>query len=99
MGVDNSRSVAPRGRVFVVGSANMDLVVRAERLPSPGHTVVGEDLVRVPGGKGGNQAVAAARLGAATVFVGCVGSDAFGSELRDGLQGDGVDVRHLRSVA
>jgi ribokinase len=82
----------------VVGSANMDLVVRAAVLPAPGQTVIGEDLVRVPGGKGANQAVAAARLGAPTNFVGCVGVDAFGDELRHALAASSVDVRYLRRV-
>jgi ribokinase len=77
----------------------MDLVVRAPRLPSPGDTVLGADLVRVPGGKGANQAVAAARLGAPTVFIGCVGDDAFGDELRAALVADGIDVQHLHRAA
>jgi ribokinase len=81
-----------RGRVVVVGSANMDLVVRSARLPGPGETVLGGDLLRVPGGKGANQAVAAARLGAAVRFVGALGTDPFGDELLAALQADHVDV-------
>ena len=80
------------GRVVVVGSANMDLVVRAPRLPTAGETVLGGDLARVPGGKGANQAVAAARVGAAVRFVGALGADAFGDELMAALTADGVDV-------
>lgn len=83
----------------MIGSANLDLVVRAQRLPSPGDTVLGADLVRVPGGKGANQAVAAARLGAEVHFVGRVGSDAFGEDLRLALVSGGVHVEHLRAVA
>jgi ribokinase len=70
----------------------MDLVVRVARLPQPGDTVLGERLLRIPGGKGANQAVAAARLGALTRMVGRVGADAFGKELLSGLRDDGVDV-------
>jgi len=77
--------------VVVVGSLNMDLVARAPRLPVPGETLLGRSFATVPGGKGANQAVAAARLGARTAMVGCVGDDAFGRELRAGLEGDGVD--------
>src|SRR6186997_854270 len=80
------------GRVVVVGSANMDLVVRAPRLPTAGETVLGGDLARVPGGKGANQAVAAARVGAAVRFVGALGADSFGDELEAALTADGVDV-------
>src|SRR5690349_7163184 len=76
----------------------MDLVVRAPRLPTPGDTVIGDDLVRAAGGKGANQAVAAARMGAAVRFVGCVGSDAFGDELRLALEADGVELSHLRTA-
>ena len=63
--------------VVILGSVNMDLVVRCAHLPRPGETVTGHDFRTVPGGKGANQAVAAARLGANVKFVGCVGTDAF----------------------
>src|SRR5438093_6258228 len=78
--------------VMVVGSINMDLVVPVEQLPRPGATVLGERLLTIPGGKGANQAVAAARLGAAVRMIGRVGADAFGQELVTGLRTDGVDV-------
>jgi ribokinase len=84
--------------VVVVGSLNMDLVARAPRLPVPGETVSGLTFSTVPGGKGANQAVASARLGAATAMVGCLGDDAFGASLRSGLEADGVDCRGLRTV-
>lgn len=64
--------------IVVVGSLNMDLVVRAERLPKAGETLAGESFTTVPGGKGANQAVAAARLGAHVAMIGCVGDDAYG---------------------
>jgi ribokinase len=83
------------GRVIVVGSVNVDLVVTAPKLPHPGETVTGGDFARHHGGTGGNQAVASARLGARTWFVGAVGDDAFGSEARDALSKDGVTVDHL----
>ena len=86
------------GRVIVVGSVNVDLVVSAERLPGPGETVVGGRFARHHGGKGGNQAVAAARLGAPVAFVGAVGGDAFGSEARAALEADGIDVGGLLTL-
>ena len=67
------------GRVIVVGSVNVDLVVRAPRLPAPGETVIGGTFERHHGGKGGNQAVAASRLGVRTAFVGAEGDADFGS--------------------
>ena len=70
----------PKPRLTVVGSINLDLVVRAARLPRPGETVTGASFSRGPGGKGANQAVAAARLGAAVRLVGCAGRDAFAAE-------------------
>ena len=76
-------------RVIVVGSLNIDLVATADRLPAPGETVTGARFARHHGGKGGNQAVAAARLGAPTAFVGAVGDDAFGDEARAGARGRG----------
>ncbi|MEA2278801.1 MAG: ribokinase [Solirubrobacteraceae bacterium] len=87
------------GRVAVVGSINLDLVVRVERHPAPGETVVGGDRSELPGGKGANQAVAAARLGAEVALVGRVGADEPGRRLRDGLAGEGVDVAHVREDA
>jgi ribokinase len=80
--------VAPR--LTVVGSINLDLVVRAERLPRAGETVSGARFSRVPGGKGANQAVAAARLGAEVALVGCVGGDSVAEEALAGLRGAGV---------
>ena len=77
-------------RLTVVGSANLDLVAKVERLPRPGETVSDAELARVPGGKGANQAVAAARLGAEVRFVGCVGDDEFGREVRSALDASGV---------
>jgi len=76
--------------VFVMGSVNMDLVVSAPRLPLRGETVFGSGLARHPGGKGSNQAIACAKLGARTLFSAKVGDDAFGAELRDFLASQGV---------
>ena len=73
------------GRVVVVGSLNVDLVVGLERMPAPGETVMGETLERHAGGKGLNQAVAAARLGALVSMIGAVGSDDAGAWLRGRL--------------
>jgi len=83
--------------ILVVGSANMDLVVKAERVPRQGETIMGHGFQTVHGGKGANQAVACARLGARTTMLGRVGNDAFGRELRAGLEREGVDVSHLRA--
>ena len=79
-------------KVTVVGSVNLDLVARVERLPRPGETVTGATFERIPGGKGANQAVAAARLGAHVRFVGCVGDDPFAEEALASLRGAGVDL-------
>lgn len=83
-------------RVTVVGAVNVDLVVAADRLPGPGETVVGPDLLRTGGGKGANAAVAAAARGAATTLVGAVGDDDAGRFARDDLTGHGVDVSALQ---
>lgn len=82
--------------VLVVGSLNMDLVVRMPQIPRPGETLLGGVFKTFPGGKGANQAVAAARLGARVTMVGCVGSDTFGRELRDMLASEGIDNSHVR---
>lgn len=82
--------------ILVVGSLNMDLVVRAPRFPAPGETISGEDLAIIPGGKGANQAVAAARLGADVSMLGRVGSDVFGQTLLDNLVNNGVDASRIQ---
>ena len=82
-------------RLTVVGSINLDLVARAERLPRPGETVTGARFSRVPGGKGANQAVAAARLGAEVALVGCVGRDELAEEALAELREAGVEERWL----
>jgi ribokinase len=85
-------------RITVVGSANLDLVAFTERLPRPGETLTATDFERVPGGKGANQAVAAARLGATVRFVGCVGDDEHGRLALAGLEDADVDLEGLRRV-
>jgi ribokinase len=82
-------------RITVVGSINLDLVVQAERLPRPGETVSGVSFSRVPGGKGANQAVAAARLGAEVALVGCVGRDELAEEALADLREAGVEERWI----
>ena len=84
--------------IVVLGSANIDLVVRQPRLPRPGETMFGSDFTTVPGGKGLNQAVAAARAGGDVGFLGAVGRDAFGEQLRRCLRDDGVDTDGLAEV-
>ncbi|RQW95775.1 ribokinase [Micromonospora globispora] len=88
----------PQTRVVVVGSANMDLIGMAPALPRPGETVLGSDFVMLPGGKGANQAIAAARAGASCAFLGAIGSDAFGVTLKARITAAGVDTGQLRVV-
>jgi ribokinase len=88
-----------RPRVTVLGSLNMDISVTVPRLPVPGATVLGSAARFTPGGKGANQAVAAARLGAGVRMAGCVGDDDFGRQLLAALRAEGVDAGHVRTVA
>jgi ribokinase len=76
----------------------MDLVTRASRLPRAGETLIGQSFSTVPGGKGANQAVASARLGAEVAMIGCVGSDAYGVQLRDALLVEGIDCQAVSRV-
>ncbi len=85
--------------VMVIGSLNMDLVARCQRLPLAGQTVFGTDFFTAAGGKGANQAVAAARLGARVAMTGCVGDDQFGRDLVAGLGRDGVRCDAVQTVA
>ena len=82
--------------ILVIGSLNMDFVVQVEKLPLPGETIKGRDFSLIPGGKGANQAVAAARLGGRTRMVGRVGQDGFGATLKDELSSAGVDASQVR---
>ena len=81
--------------IVVVGSLNMDLVVRMPQIPRPGETLLGGVFKTFPGGKGANQAVAAARLGGQVTMIGCVGDDAFGREMRTTLAREGIDTTHV----
>lgn len=82
--------------IVVIGSLNMDLSVRVQRIPSPGETISGSGLVTSAGGKGANQAAAIAKLGGSVSMVGCVGQDDFGRNMTGGLKRMGVDVSHVR---
>jgi ribokinase len=86
------------GRVFVAGSINMDVVATADRHPRIGETVAGRQVLYFPGGKGANQAVAAARLGARTTLVGRLGKDAFGAELKIFLGNQGIDLGYVQDT-
>ncbi|MCL5676859.1 MAG: ribokinase [Firmicutes bacterium] len=81
--------------IVVLGSLNIDLVARVPRFPAAGETLTGSDFKTVPGGKGANQAVAAARLGASAAMVGRIGDDVFGGALIEGMRKDGVDADHV----
>jgi ribokinase len=85
-------------RVFVAGSINMDVVATADRHPRIGETVAGNAVLYFPGGKGANQAVAAAKLGATTTLIGRVGRDAFGEALKAFLAAEGIDLNFLRET-
>ncbi|ULL13841.1 ribokinase [Paenibacillus sp. H1-7] len=84
------------GKIIVLGSANMDMVMRTSRVPEIGETMRGEGFFLSPGGKGANQAVACAKMGADTWFMGKVGDDLFGQSLLDGLAGYGVHTGYLK---
>ena len=86
------------GRVFIAGSINMDVVATAERHPKVGETVAGQAVHYFPGGKGANQAVAAAKLGVSTALIGRLGADAFGRQLRTFLAAQGVDLALVKDT-
>ncbi|MFB4322852.1 ribokinase [Paenibacillus sp. cl141a] len=85
-------------KIVVIGSASMDLVVTSAKRPGAGETVLGDSFKTVPGGKGANQAVAAARLGAEVTMVGCVGDDSFGETILSNLQSNGVLTDYVEPV-
>jgi len=81
--------------IVVVGSANTDMVIKMDRIPGPGETVIGHEFVTAPGGKGANQAVAAARLGADVAFVARLGTDTFGDRALAGYEDEGIDTSFI----
>ncbi|OCA85918.1 ribokinase [Bacillus sp. FJAT-27225] len=85
-------------KITVIGSSSMDLVVTAPKRPEKGETILGESFKTVPGGKGANQAVAAARLGAEVYMVGCVGDDAFGKEILENFKKNRVNTTYVEPV-
>lgn len=85
------------GQILVVGSINMDIVLRLKRMPLVGETLLGESMTYSPGGKGANQACAVAKLGGNVKMLGCIGSDGFGVDLKQGLSDCGVDVSALKT--
>ncbi len=84
--------------VFVVGSINQDFVLKVDHRPEPGETVTGADLTLFPGGKGANQVIAAARLGAKVAMLGMVGEDAFGAKLVENLRNNGVNTSRIEAI-
>lgn len=87
------------GRVIVLGSINRDLVLRVPHLARPGETVAGSDIAEFPGGKGANQAVAAARMGARVALVGAIGRDGAGQAMRSFLEAENLDLSGLKELA
>jgi ribokinase len=85
-------------KILVIGSLNMDLVISTARVPVMGETILGNGFMTVEGGKGANQAVAAAKLGGLVAMAGCVGNDVFGRELTNNLQRNRVDTKYIRMV-
>lgn len=85
----------PAPRILVVGSSNTDMIIKMERIPRPGETIVGGDFLTAAGGKGANQAVAAARAGGRVTFIARVGSDPLGEEAVAGLVREGINVGHV----
>ena len=87
------------GHISVIGSCNMDITVEADRRPQAGETVMGSRLIVSPGGKGANQAVAAARLGATVYMIGCVGDDAYGTLMKKALEESGVKTDYVETLS
>lgn len=83
-------------KIVVVGSSNTDMIVKTDKIPKPGETVIGGKFYKAAGGKGANQAVAAARAGGAVTFISCVGDDVFGLEARDGFKKDGINIEYVK---
>ena len=82
--------------ITVIGSSNTDMIMQLDKIPFPGETLIGNQFSTAPGGKGANQAVAAARLGGNVSFVGCVGNDQLGDSATDILKNESIDINHVK---
>jgi ribokinase len=91
-------TILEKRNITVIGSINMDIVTKTNIIPKVGETVMGDAFFTIPGGKGANQAVAAARLGSNVKIIGCVGNDAFGKELRGHLESQGIIIDNVKPV-
>ena len=85
-----------KSKIVVVGSSNTDMVVKVPHIPAPGETVMGSELLTIPGGKGANQAVGAARAGGEVVFIACVADDTFGTDAVENYKKDGIDTSFIK---
>lgn len=85
-------------KIVVVGSSNTDMIIQLDKIPVPGETVLGGEFSIAAGGKGANQAVAAARAGGNITFIACVGDDMFGNQAVEGFIGDGINVEYIKRV-
>jgi ribokinase len=83
-------------KIIVIGSSNTDMVVKVPHIPAPGETILGTDFMTIPGGKGANQAVAAARVGAAVTFIACVSDDTFGKQAVENYRKEGIDTSGIK---
>ena len=95
----SSFSAGEPPRIVVLGSLNMDIVLRVPHAPAAGETLLGRSIAHIPGGKGANQAVSCAREGGRVAMIGCVGNDAHGRALREALTQDGIDTAALRTAS
>lgn len=85
-------------KILVIGSSNTDMIVKVPHIPAPGETVLGTDFFTVQGGKGANQAVAAARAGGDVTFVACVGNDEFGKKAKEAYENEGINTRYVKTI-
>ena len=84
-------------KILIIGSSNTDLVVKTDHIPEPGETILGDNFMIAAGGKGANQAVAAARLGGDVAFIACVGDDMFGRQTLENYKKEHMDISHIRT--
>lgn len=85
-------------KILVIGSSNTDMIVKVPHIPAPGETVLGNDFFTVQGGKGANQAVAAARAGGNVTFVACIGNDAFGKKAKEAYEKEGINTSYVKTI-